>query len=62
MTRSLVLRREALTALTSGELTAVAGAELATLPCVTGPDTCAVSRQFISLCGCLTDYCSIDIC
>lgn len=62
MTRSLVLRREALTALTSDELHAVAGAELATMPCVTGPDTCAVSRRVISLCGCLTEYCSIDVC
>ena len=61
MKRSLVLRREALSPLTAVELHAVNGAE-ATMPCVTGPNTCAVSRQFISLCGCLTDYCSVDVC
>ena len=61
MKRRLHLQRESLTQLTAGEMLAVNGAE-ATMPCVTGPDTCAVSRAFISLCGCLTDYCSIDVC
>lgn len=62
MKRALTLRKEHLAELTSADLRDVAGAERATMPCVTGPDTCAVSRAFLSLCGCLSDYCSIDVC
>ena len=60
--RALTLRKEHLAELTTAELRAVAGAERGTMPCVTGPDTCAVSRAAISLCGCLSDWCSIDVC
>lgn len=62
MRRALVLRKETLAALAEDDLRDLAGAGPATMPCVTGPDTCAVSRKVISLCGCFTEYCSIDVC
>ena len=57
--RTLTLRRELLTELTPDELGAVPGAGTGKV-CVTGP--CDVSVIVGSLCGCLTNYCSIDVC
>jgi len=51
--RTLSLKSERLAALGTEELQNVVGA-------VSG--TTCLSNQIISLCGCLTDYCSIDVC
>lgn len=50
----LALKKDALADLTGDELTAVVAG--ATPLCVD------VSRFFVSLCGCFTEYCSIDVC
>ncbi len=58
MKRTLTLKKEHLAELTSDELRAVNGAEIQATPlCLT-----KVSDLFISVCGCLTNYCSIDVC
>ncbi|HEX8001429.1 MAG TPA: hypothetical protein VF519_01900 [Mycobacteriales bacterium] len=63
MTRSLVLRKETLSTLTSDELAGVNGADVQATPlCVTGAALCRLSDQAISLCGCLTSYCSVNSC
>ena len=59
--RTLVLRGERLSELTTDELRAVAGGEVSKLACVTIPAD-FVSDFVMSLCGCLTNYCSIDVC
>lgn len=59
--RTLVLRGERLSELTTEELQAVAGGEVSKLACISVHVNC-VSDMVISLCGCLTNYCSIDVC
>jgi len=51
--RKLTLKTERLTELDTDDLRDVAGGASGT--------TC-ISRQIISLCGCFTEYCSIDVC
>lgn len=53
MVRKLTLKAEHLAELGTDDLRSVAGA-------VSG--TTCISNQIISLCGCFTDYCSIDVC
>jgi hypothetical protein len=61
--RKLRLSTERLTELTPDELRGVAGGDpLSNRVCATGANTCGVSDWFISMCGCLTNYCSIDVC
>ncbi|HVF03441.1 MAG TPA: hypothetical protein VNA20_01245 [Frankiaceae bacterium] len=62
--RTLTLRTERLTELAGDDLRAVHGGEVSKLACPSEyVNTCtAPSRQFVSLCGCFTDYCSIDVC
>ena len=63
MKRTLHLKKERLVELSTDELRDVAGAELQATPlCPTNIELCNVSRWAESLCGCLTSYCSIDIC
>ncbi len=65
MKRTLSLKAERLTDLSATDLTAVAGAEATGLPCkltVTGGYVCQPSDYVMSLCGCMTSYCSIDVC
>ena len=63
MKRTLALKKERLVELTSDELSGVNGAELQATPlCVSNPAVCDPSRMAISLCGCLTSYCSVNSC
>ena len=65
MQRTLSLKAEHLTDLTADELAAaVAGAEVSGLPCKLSVAGCGqpVSQVVMSACGCLTSYCSIDVC
>lgn len=64
MKRTLSLKAERLTDLTADELTAaVAGAEISGLACKLSVAGCQpVSQVVMSACGCLTSYCSIDVC
>ena len=56
MKRTLTLKKENLAELTSGELRSVNGAEVQATPL-------CVSDLFLSVCnGCLTRYCSIQVC
>lgn len=59
--RTLTLRTERLAELTPDDLAVVVGAEASGPQCATNA-ACAASRMVISLCGCLTGYCSIDVC
>ncbi len=65
MQRTLSLKTERLAELTPAELTAVAGGEISGLVCKLS-DAVAACQQpsdwIMSLCGCLTNYCSIDVC
>ena len=61
--RRLVLRAERLTDLTNDDLRDVAGgvsrlACVATVPVV----NCAITDLGVTLCGCLTDLCTLDVC
>ena len=58
--RTLVLRREVLAEFSCDELRAVAGGADSGWTCVV--TLCRFSEVAISACGCLTDYCSIDVC
>ena len=60
-TRKLALRRVATTELGPDELREVAGAEATLATCALALG-CRVSDMAASLCGCLTGYCSIDVC
>ena len=60
--RRLVLRAERLGELTAEELRGVAGGDVSKLACVSAPVNCQVSDMVLSLCGCFTGYCSIDVC
>ncbi len=60
MKRTLTLKTERLAELTADELAGVAGADASGQTCVAA--LCRPSDVAISLCGCLTHYCSIDIC
>lgn len=62
--RTLTLKSERLTELSSAELAGVAGgtSERACVVSEHNLTTCRISDQVISLCGCLTGYCSIDVC
>lgn len=62
--RTLTLKSERLSELSNDELTAVAGG-ISKLACIVSEGnltTCRISDQAISLCGCFTGYCSIDVC
>jgi hypothetical protein len=59
LTRRLALRKETLAELTGDQLRGVAAASGASCVVVC---TAQISDWVISLCGCLTDYCSIDVC
>lgn len=59
MKRTLRLRTERLSELSENDLRAVEGGIAKTLDCVNPPRP---SNYVISLCGCLTSYCSIDVC
>lgn len=68
MKRTLRLSAERLGDLSSDELRAVQGGD-ATLPvclsaktCMSDCLNCRVSEIVMSLCGCLTSYCSFDRC
>ena len=61
--RTLTLKAERLAELTTGDLRAVRGGDVSKLACVTDvAATCRPSDIAISLCGCFTEYCSIDVC
>lgn len=65
MKRTLTLKKESLSTLTEDELGDVAGGQAATLKtCIalTEWSRCGLSDFAMSLCGCLTSYCSIDVC
>jgi len=62
MKKTLTLRAERLAELTSDELRGVAGGDVSKLACVSAPVNCQISDQIMSLCGCFTGYCSIDVC
>lgn len=60
--RTLVLKSERLAELGHGELGAVVGAA-ATQLCLSELVNHCYSTDYIqTLCGCLTSYCSIDVC
>jgi hypothetical protein len=62
MKRTLTLKAERLVELTAEELHDVAGAQNTPL-CVTTATSCADPRRpFMTLCGCLTSYCSVNSC
>ena len=61
MKRKLTLRTERLANLTTDELHDVVGAQN-TPVCMTDTVVCRVSDLAKSLCGCLTGYCSVDVC
>lgn len=61
-TRTLRLRTERLADLTTDELSGVNGGIPATPLCVTTAALCRLSDVALSLCGCLTQYCSINVC
>lgn len=61
MVRKLTLKSERLAELDTDELGRVVGGQ-SELLCLTRDDRCGVSRQAITLCDCLTQICSIDIC
>ncbi len=61
MKRTLTLKSEHLSELTSAELSGVVGGATQLCP----SEMLANCRTFdwiISFCGCLTNYCSIDVC
>ncbi len=63
MKRTLALKAEHLTELSSDDLVGVAGGDASGVTCVTRvAAVCQPSDYFISLCGCFTHYCSIDVC
>ena len=63
MKRTLTLRTERLTDLTAADLAAVAGGEVSGLLCKYSDRLAnCPSDMVMSLCGCLTSYCSIDVC
>lgn len=61
--RTLTLKSERLTELTGDELTGVVGG-ISKLACVVseGNPTRCVSDQVLSMCGCFSEYCSIEYC
>lgn len=62
MKRTLRLKSETLADLSSAELRAVQGGEWSTPNCLSDKFNCRVSDMIMSLCGCLTSYCSIEVC
>ena len=62
MVRKLALKKEHLAELSSDDLKDVVGGASG-LPCASEKlAACQISREIISACGCLTNYCSIDVC
>lgn len=61
--RKLTLKTERLAELGADDLRDVVGADASAAACATKvAAACKLSDQVISLCGCLTGYCSIDVC
>ena len=61
--RTLVLRTERLTELGTAELADVVGGQAATKLCLSEMvDNCYSSDYVATLCGCLTQYCSVNAC